>query len=288
MSAVGWNDILLPNEFSLVCHCCLTAAGLMLLTRPTTQLEVFSVPSMTPYPVLGPMDSGYPANIPAGLPVKLEAPPVLVQGPVAACPTTVAAVLAANQRTLLSQYLAATPEGQQILSGSRQATILAPTDGALKYVLANQNNGLSGPEAASTVAQYHVLQGKRSMADLTKTSGLWFNTTLTAAVCPTAYQTVTILSAGTTTYARSATQTAQITTGDLAACNSVVHLMGSALQPCCVSLFNELEKFSIVKIQPSYFEGYAQQEPIQNTDGFNRRAFEEALVDFLLVSTACV
>jgi uncharacterized surface protein with fasciclin (FAS1) repeats len=205
----------------------------------------------------------------------------------------VSAVLAANRRTLLATHLAATTLGQQILSGSLQATILAPSDESLAQTLAEAENGLSGPTAQATLALYHVLQGKHSLADLGRTSGLWWNTSLTEAACPTASQTVTLLTAqqgaefgGPTTFARSASNSVRVTRGDLDACNSMVHLVDRALQPCCTSLFEQLPVFSVVKIQPSYFDGYAVQEPVVNSDAFNRRLFEEAMVDFLLVSSA--
>lgn len=70
---------------------------------------------------------------------------------------------------------------------------------------------------------------------------------------------------------------------DIAACNSVVHLIDAALQPCCTSVFEQLPQFSIVKIQPSYFDGFRRQDPPANDDGSNRRLFEEAMVDLMLV-----
>lgn len=45
-------------------------------------------------------------------------------------------------------------------------------------------------------------------------------------------------------------------------------------------------QFSIVKIQPSYFDGFRQQDPPTNDDGSNRRLFEEAAVDLMLVRAA--
>jgi hypothetical protein len=62
-----------------------------------------------------------------------------------------------------------------------------------------------------------------------------------------------------------------------------VHLIDAALQPCCTSVFEQLPQFSIVKIQPSYFDGYQQQAPPTNEDASNRRLFEEGVVDLLLV-----
>ena len=199
---------------------------------PTQQLELNAIPNIKPYPALKPLDSGYPGNIPSDVPVQLEsAPAVLSQGPAGACPISVSAVLAANKRTLLATHLAATPLGQQILSGSLQATILAPSDESLAQTLA------VGDKA--TLALYHVLQGKHNLADLGRTSGLWWNSSLTEAACPTASQTVTLLTAqqgaefgGPTTFARSASNTVRVVHGDLDACNSIVHLVDRALQPC--------------------------------------------------------
>jgi hypothetical protein len=172
-----------------------------------------------------------------------------------------------------------------------QATILAPSDESIAQRLAEAANGLTGPTAQATLALYHVLQGKNSLAELGRSSGRWWNSTLTEAACPTASQTVTLLTAqqgaefgGPTTFARSASNTVRITRGDLEACNSIVHLVDRALQPCCTSLFEQLPVFSLVKIQPSYFDGYAPQKPVENADSFNRRLYEEAMVDFLLVS----
>jgi hypothetical protein len=77
-----------------------------------------------------------------------------------------------------------------------------------------------------------------------------------------------------------------VTDADLGACNGVVHLLDAALQPCCTSVFEQLPQFSIVKIQPSYFDGYRQQAAPTNDDGSNRRLYEEAVVDLLLVRRA--
>uniref|UniRef100_A0A383VJW9 FAS1 domain-containing protein n=1 Tax=Tetradesmus obliquus TaxID=3088 RepID=A0A383VJW9_TETOB len=274
---------LLPGVLLLLCN-----------VVPTQQLELNAIPNIKPYPALKPLDSGYPGNIPSDVPAQLEsAPAVLSQGPAGACPISVSAVLAANKRTLLATHLAATPLGQQILSGSLQATILAPSDESLAQTLAEGDNGLSGPTAQATLALYHVLQGKHNLADLGRTSGLWWNSSLTDAACPTASQTVTLLTAqqgaefgGPTTFARSASNTVRVVRGDLDACNSIVHLVDRALQPCCTSLFEQLPVFSLVKIQPSYFDGYAAQEPVGNADNFNRRLFEEAMVDFLLFTSS--
>lgn len=76
-----------------------------------------------------------------------------------------------------------------------------------------------------------------------------------------------------------------VSPGNIKACNSVVHLIDRALQPCCTSMYDFLGNFSIVQIQPSFFDGFAPLEPIQSVDRFNRRLFEEAAVDFLLVRT---
>ncbi|KAF6253389.1 hypothetical protein COO60DRAFT_424508 [Scenedesmus sp. NREL 46B-D3] len=264
------------------------------LVVPSQQLELSDVPTLKPYPALRPLDTGYPANIPQDVPMQLEsAPAVLTQGAAGACPVTVSAVLAANRRTLLATHLAATTLGQQILSGSMQATILAPSDESLAQTLAGGENGLAGPLAQSTLALYHVLQGKHNLKDLGETSGLWWNTSLTDAACPTASQTVTLLTSRQgaefgrpTTFARSASNTVRVTQGDMEACNSIVHLVDRALQPCCTSLFEQLPVFSLVKIQPSYFDGYAAQEPVGDSDSFNRRLFEEAMVDFLLFTNS--
>lgn len=278
-------------RFGIQCSPAL-AAGLLLLllvycAAPTQQVEVLNIPTITAFPPLKPVDTEYPGNIPDDLPTQLEpAPPVLTEGPNTPCSTSVADVLKANGRTLLATYLAAAPQGQQILSGAMHATILAPSDAALSYLLSSKDNGLAGSQAASTVALYHVLQRTLLLNRFSRRSGLWWNTTLTKAACPTAAQTVRVFSGGQETYARSATNTARFTVGDLAACNSVVHLLDNALQPCCVSLFEELPKFSIVKIQPNVFDGYRAPEPIGNTDAFNRRVFEEAIVDRVLVSAA--
>lgn len=41
---------------------------------------------------------------------------------------------------------------------------------------------------------------------------------------------------------------------------------------------------AVLQITPSYFDGYKPQAPPENTDDFNRRLFEEQLLDMLLVS----
>lgn len=250
---------------------------------PSQQQELLLVPDVAPYPPLTPIDEDYPANIPANLPTQLPpAPAVLLPGANTTCSTTVAAVLEANGRSLLAKYLAATPQGLLVLTGTMQATILAPTDSALKQVLGSNETGLKGSGAASTVALYHVLNGRETLNDLGEPWGRWWNTTLTKPACPTAWQAVTVFSQDQMTYARSATNAARISSGDLAACNSIVHLADQALQPCCVSLFEEMHHFSIVKIQPSVFEGYKAEETAGNSDESNRQLFEEAMVDLVL------
>eukprot|EP00878_Enallax_costatus_P017512 GHUV01018395.1.p1 GENE.GHUV01018395.1~~GHUV01018395.1.p1 ORF type:complete len:417 (+),score=80.80 GHUV01018395.1:1064-2314(+) len=269
-----------------------TVAGIVVLAQflPAMQLDMTVIPDITPYPALQPTDTGYPSNIPTDLPTGLDSPsPMLSQGPLASCPTTVGAVLAANGRTLLAQYLQSSTVGQQVLSGQMSATVLAPPDAYLQRVLASGVNNLTGEVAPAYVAQYHVLQGTVSMSDLARSSGYHWNTTMAKPPCPTACQVVTTQTVpvdmngvGPVTFIRSATQTARITQGDIMACNSVVHLLDHALQPCCTSMYEFLGAFSIAQIQPSFFTGYAPLEPVQSTDSFNRRLFEEAAVDFLL------
>lgn len=150
------------------------------------------IPTITPYPALQPTDTGYPGNIPTNLPTTLDpAPAILIQGPAGGCATTVGQVLAANQRTLLAQYLQQTTVGQQILTGQMSATILAPPDAYLQQVLSSGANGLSGTTATSALAAYHVLQGVVSMDDMSSNSGLYWNSTMAKAPCPAACQVVT-------------------------------------------------------------------------------------------------
>lgn len=268
----------------------LLAASALLLSHA---LELMPLPAMQPYPPLRPFDSGYPANIPTDLPAELPPPPSpLSPGPTpaGACDTTVGAVLARHNRNGLATFLAQSALGRQVLSGTMAATVLAPPDGALTAALPAG----AGAAAAAGLASYHVLQGSLSLAQLSVASGRWRNTSLAAAYCPTALQTATLLSGSPDalsdpiTFVRSADTTARIVSGDHAACNSVVHLLDGALQPCCSSLFSQaqLGQFSIVQIQPSYFDGFNAQPPPDNSDASNRRLFEEALVDLLLVRAA--
>jgi hypothetical protein len=81
-----------------------------------------------------------------------------------------------------------------------------------------------------------------------------FNTTLTEAYCPTAFQVINVLKGGpfgtapSDIFVRSGQSTAKVVAGDIAACNAVVHLIDTALQPCCSSLYEIVGQFSIVQV----------------------------------------
>jgi hypothetical protein len=150
------------------------------------------IPDVDPFPPVLPVDAGYPGNLPPGLPKTLPAaPPVLVPGAQAACATTVREVLMKAGRGAFIKLLSSTDGGAAVLDGSASATVLAPTDAAIARL------GIGGPGAdpaqVSMFASYHVLQGKLLLKDMISDPGLWVNTTLTKAVCPTAYQTMTAL-----------------------------------------------------------------------------------------------
>ncbi len=63
-----------------------------------------------------------------------------------------------------------------------------------------------------------------------------------------------------------------------------MHLLDTALRPCCTSLYEQLPQFSVVQITPTYFDNYKPPPPLENTESFNRRIFEEQMLDMLLVS----
>ena len=182
--------------------------------------------------------------------------------------------------------------GRGVLSGRLTATVLAPPDASLAAALAAGADGqpTSGAAGASTLALYHVLQGLHPLAELTGSGQQrWLNTSLTDAACPTALQTVISLNAPGAGGAgapgvllRGAAATARVSGGDLVACNSLVHLLDAALPPCCTSLYVALPRFSVVTITPSYFAGFVTA-PLPNDDSSNRRLFEEAMIDLLLV-----
>ena len=149
------------------------------------------IPDVPPYPKVAPVDTGYPRNIPAGLPTTLPTPPpVLAPGPQAGCGTSVRDVLTRNKRTMYMQLLSSSAIGRQVLDGTMAATVLAPTDAAIAGL---HFNAYTDPLSQSTIAHYHVLQGKLPLAKLLTEPGLWLNTTLTKADCPTAFQTLTVL-----------------------------------------------------------------------------------------------
>ncbi len=148
------------------------------------------IPDIPPYPKVKPVDTGYPSNIPAGLPTAVPGiGGVLAKGPISGCSTSVGDVLAANKRTAFINLLAASAEGRAVLDGSMAATVLAPTDAAVAALQLGKADALT----LSTVAHYHVLQGKQSLERLLQQPGFWLNTTLTKADCPTAFQTVVVV-----------------------------------------------------------------------------------------------
>jgi hypothetical protein len=186
------------------------AAGLLLglallavASRPACAAEepsdrFYVIPDVKPYPAVGPVDAGYPGNIPKDLPTSLPAPPaVLAPGPAAACGTSVEDVLLANKRTSFITLLSASAEGRAVLAGKMAATVLAPTDAAIAGLQLLGRN--ADPLSLSTVAHYHVMQGKLSLDQLLAEPGLWLNTTLTKADCPTAYQTLVVMPGNGTT-----------------------------------------------------------------------------------------
>lgn len=81
-----------------------------------------------------------------------------------------------------------------------------------------------------------------------------YNTTMSQAYCPTANQLVNVMKGGafgtkaTDIFLQSGQTTAKVVTGDLAACNSIVHLVDAVLQPCCTSLYEMVGQFSIVQV----------------------------------------
>jgi len=180
---------------------------LLLLAQRATAIEPVDddpehytiIPDVKPWAKVKPVDAGYPDNIPAGLPTALPAPePVLQQGGLTACSTSVRDVLTANKRTAFIGLLSASAEGRAVLDGKMDATVLAPTDAAVSGL----GLQLSSPLAQATVANYHVLQGKLTLEDLLEDSGLWLNTTLTKADCPTAAQTLIVMAPGNGSAAR--------------------------------------------------------------------------------------
>lgn len=256
--------------------------------------EFTALPVMAPYAPVPPLDGEYPANLPAGLPTALPSPPpALKTGTLTRCTTSVADVLRANKRNALLALLAQSQLGSAVLSGLLEATIIAPPDAALAQMGITPDAVAANPLLPTTIAHYHVLQGVRSLSGFgvvaSRVAFNGYNTTLTEAHCPTAFQTVNVLKGGafgtlpSDLFVRSAESTARVTAGDIPACNSVVHLLDGALQPCCTSLYEMLGEFSIVQITPSYFDGYKKPAPAENTDAFNRRLFEEQLLDMLLV-----
>jgi uncharacterized surface protein with fasciclin (FAS1) repeats len=234
------------------------------------------------------VDDGFPYNIPQGLATEVAKPgPLLAFGNTTGCQTSVEAVLRATQRTRFLQLLSASQLGRRVLDGSAYATVLAPSDAGMKYLGLTESLKSDGP-AANTLASYHIIRGAQDFSKIdTADNTEWWGTALSSANCRTAFSTVTVFSPSTQGggyLVRSAENTARVTSQPYAACNSVVYLLDTALQPCCTSLFEQLSQFSIVKIQPSYFDGYKKQPPPENNDGANRRIFEEQMMDLILVS----
>ena len=253
-------------------------------------VEYSMVPDMPRRPPLRMVDEGFPYNIPDDLAREIVKPgPRLSFGNSTGCQTSVEGVLRATQRTKFLQLLSASPLGRRVLDGSAYATILAPSDAGMKYLGINADSMKNDTATINTLASYHIIQGAQDFNKIdTADNTEWWNTALGSANCRTAFSTVTVFSPtsqGGAYFVRSAENTARVTSTPYAACNSVVYLLDTALQPCCTSLFEQLSQFSIVKIQPSYFDGYKQQPPPANNDGANRRIFEEQMVDLILVSS---
>jgi hypothetical protein len=184
--------------------------------------------------------------------------------------------------------LEADPMGRQLLDGSAAATILAPSDSAMARLPPSQAALTADPEVARTYARYHVVKGVQLLSDSTPL-GTWWSTPLQQAFCRTAFSTVTVLedpfpAGGAGFLIKSGASTAKVTRANIPACSSVVHLLDAALQPCCSSLYELLPQFSVVQLQPSYFDGFKPIPPPNNADADNRRIFEDALVELLLVS----
>lgn len=236
-------------------------------------------------------DIGFPNNIPRDLPTQV--PPRTWEpfntSSTAGCLASVRSVLAANNRNILLALLDADPMGKQLLDGSAAATILAPTDSAMARLPPSQAALTADPDVARTYARYHVVKGVQVLDEDTPL-GSWWYTPLQQAYCRTAFSTVTVLEDPNALGAdpgfliKSGASTARVTRANIPACSSVVHLLDSALQPCCSSLYELLPQFSVVKLQPSYFDGFKPIPSPGNTDADNRRIFEDAMVELLLVS----
>jgi hypothetical protein len=154
--------------------------------------EFSVIPDVAPWPKTLPVDRAFPTNLPPGLPINLPpAPSVLVPGPQAGCATTVREVLTKNGRSAFIALLSSSPEGRGVLDGSLAATVLAPTDAAIAGLRVLGAN--ADPAQAAMVAQYHVLQGRLPLQQMLVEPGLWLNSSLTKATCPTAFQTLTVL-----------------------------------------------------------------------------------------------
>jgi uncharacterized surface protein with fasciclin (FAS1) repeats len=285
------------------------AAAAPAATAPATSAQTPSsrgytiIPDMDPYPRLGPYDDGYPGNLPANLPSALpEAPPVLVEGAQTECApdTTVEAVLRSHGRTGMISLLKASPIGAQVLSGRAMATVLAPPNEAVAALKLSPADVNRNPLLATTFSNYHVIQGLRPLGVMAADPLRNWNTTLSDAYCPTAYQTVSSLTRATAAggaldsaaaaaqdevYLRSGVSTARVVKADVVACNSVVHFVDRVLDPCCRSLWEQLPSLSVVTLTPSYFDGFKAPPPPGNDDASNRRIFEEQLLDSLLYMT---
>jgi uncharacterized surface protein with fasciclin (FAS1) repeats len=280
-------------------------AAALAATTTASSTRYTLIPDVDPYPRLGPSDDGYPGNLPANLPSSLpQAPPVLVEGQQSECAegTTVEAVLRDNGRKGMIALLRTSPIGAQVLSGRAMATVLAPPDDAIAALRLSPADVKSNPLLATTFSNYHVVQGLRPLGVMAADPLRNWNTTLSDAYCPTAYQTVSSLTRATAAggaldsaaaaaaaqedvFLRSAVTTARVVQPDLVACNSVVHLIDRVLDPCCRSLWEQLPQLSVVSLTPSYFDGFKAPPPPGNDDASNRRIFEEQLLDSLLYMT---
>lgn len=190
--------MLRPQATLLLCLGAAAAAAALLL--PAARAVSVSadgrfviIPDTAPYPKTKPVDAGYPGNVPADLPKAVPAPPPVLQrgpAPPGGCAAGVRDVLTKHGRGAFLALLQASAEGRAVLDGGVVATVLAPSDAALARLGVKAGGD---PLAQATIANYHILQGRLPLERLLADAGLWLNTTLTKADCPTALQTVSVM-----------------------------------------------------------------------------------------------
>ena len=145
-----------------------------------------------------------------------------------------ASVTADKALDSLVKYVSLYPDLVAKLDGSSDVTLFAPSNQAFINLIATpgfpSNIKLISPAIIQAVLSYHIVDGKKTKADLT--SGTTLQSNFTDPSSPSAPQTITVNSNGTLIAAPNATNTdIDIVSSDNLANNGVVHIVESVMIP---------------------------------------------------------